>query len=245
MVLGWIILATLFISAISLVGVFALFLKKGLMERLSFALIGLAAGALIGSAFLHLLPEALQEGVDVQVFIYALLGFIAFFLLERYLHWRHCHDGVCDVHAFTYLNLVGDGVHNFIDGLMIAASFLTNIKLGLITTFAIALHEIPQEMGDYGILIYGGFGRRKALLCNFLCGLTALLGAILGYFLSGISVGFAKLFLPLIAGGFIYIAGSDLIPELHKHADTQRGRFSLAAFFLGTALMCLFRIMWD
>lgn len=176
---------------------------------------------------------------STTMFYYVIWGIVLFFLMERYLHWRHCHDGICDVHAFTYLNLVGDGVHNFVDGVIIAASFIVSIKLGVITTIAIILHEIPQELGDFGVLIYGGFTKRKALFCNFLTALTAIVGAVTGYFLSDFAKGFLNFIIPFTAGGFIYIGASDLIPEIHKETNLMRSSLAFVAFLLGIAFMAI------
>lgn len=159
--------------------------------------------------------------------------------MEKYLYWRHCHDEICEIHPFTYLNLIGDGFHNFLDGLVIAASFLVSIKLGLVTTAAVILHEIPQELGDFGVLVYGGFTKTKALLFNLLSALTAVVGAVAGFFISSTTANFSNFILPLTAGGFIYIASSDLIPELHKERDTKKSISAFLFFILGILLMWL------
>jgi zinc and cadmium transporter len=241
MIFIWILGAVLVVSGVSLVGVVTLAINKKLLDKLLILFVGFAAGALIGGAFLHLLPEALETSESNEVFIYTLIGFSFFFLMERYFFWRHCHKGICDIHTFTYLNLLGDGVHNFIDGLIIAASFLTDIKLGIITTIAIIFHEIPQEIGDFGVLVYGGFGRKKALLCNLLCALTAVLGAVGGYFLAEAVETVSVFLIPFTAGGFIYIASSDLIPELHRQKETRRANLSFGMFVVGLILMYLLK----
>jgi len=170
----------------------------------------------MGSAFLHLIPEAAE--LSEYVFIYILIGFFAFFIIEKLFHWRHCHNLKCKehVHSFAYMNLVGDGIHNFIDGLIVAAGFLASPLIGLTTSAAIVLHEIPQELGDFGVLVYAGFSKKKALLSNFLIALTALIGGVLGYLVLGIFENIMPLLLAVAAGGFIYIAASDLIPEIRK-----------------------------
>jgi zinc and cadmium transporter len=239
MILIWILVSTLIVSAISLIGVVTFAIKGELLDRLLFLLIGFAAGALIGGAFLHLIPEALESGNAQDVFFYTILGFTLFFLLEKYLYWRHCHDEICEIHPFTYLNLIGDGFHNFLDGLVMAASFLVSIKLGIVTTLAVILHEIPQELGDFGVLVYGGFTRGKALFFNLLSALTAVLGAIAGYFISSYVTNFTGFILPLTAGGFIYIASSDLVPELHKEKKTLKSISAFLAFILGLVFMWL------
>ncbi len=237
MVLLWILASTFLVSLISLVGIFTLAIRENLLHKILFGLIGFSAGALVGSAFLHLLPEALEKLNSSSVFYSLILGIIIFFLMERYMHWRHCHDKDCHIHAFTYLNLFGEAFHNFIDGIAIAASFVISIKLGMITTLAIILHEIPKELGNFGVLIFGGFSRKKALFYNFVCALMAIVGALAGYFISDLMVNFAQFIMPLTAGGFIYIAMSDLIPEVHKEKDQQRATLAFAAFLLGIILM--------
>jgi zinc and cadmium transporter len=240
MVLFWILASTILVSLISLVGIFTLSMKGNLLHKILFCLIGFSAGALIGGAFLHILPECLENSNSNAVFSYLILGIITFFLMERYLHWRHCHEeGECKIHAFTYLNLVGDGFHNFIDGMVIAASFMVSIKLGMITTLAIVFHEIPQELGDFAVLVYGGFTKKKALLFNFASALMAVLGAVIGYFLTDLVKNFANFILPFTAGGFVYIATSDLIPELHKENDLKRSTSAFLAFLLGIIFMAL------
>lgn len=239
MVLIWILASTFLVSLISLIGIFTLLIKKNMLAGILFYLIGFSAGALIGGAFLHILPQVLEELNHTVVFSYVILGIILFFLMERYFYWRHCHDGICDVHSFTYLNLIGDGFHNFLDGMIIAVSFTVSIKIGLVTTLAVIFHEIPQELGDFGVLVYGGFSKSKALLFNFISALTAMLGAMAGYFISDTAVHFSNFILPLTAGGFIYIATSDLIPEIHKESNLRRSTFAFVAFLLGIAFMAL------
>lgn len=237
MTLIWIIASTLAISLLSLVGVLTLAIKKSLLQRILLLLVGFSAGALTGGAFLHLLPESLEQLKPGETLLYALIGFTFFFLMERLFYWRHCHEGKCDVHAFTYLNLFGDGLHNFIDGLVIAASFIVSIPLGIATSIAVASHEIPQEISDFGVLIYGGFSRSKALFFNLLSALTAVLGGVIGFYLSSFVAGFAPALLPITAGGFIYIAASDLIPELHKEKDNNKANLAFLLFLLGIVFM--------
>lgn len=236
MVLLWILGATIIVSIISLIGIVTLSLKKEILNRILILLVGFAAGGLIGGAFLHLLPEAMEHNTEYP-FLYTLIGFTAFFIIERYFYWRHCHDGVCDIHSFAYLNLLGDGLHNFTDGIIIAVGFSVGIRFGIITTLAIIFHEIPQEIGDFGILVYGGFSRLRALFYNFLCALTAVLGGLTGYFLSEKVVNFSHSLIPFTAGGFIYIAASDLIPELHRQKDSRKANLSLITFLLGLLFM--------
>jgi len=244
MVLVWILISTTIVSLISLVGIFALGLREQLLHKILFGLIGFSAGALIGGAFLHLLPEALAGTESFIVFSYLILGIVLFFMLERYLHWRHCHqEGACDIHPVTYLSLIGDGFHNFLDGMIIAVAFITSFKLGIVTTLAVIFHEIPQELGDFAVLVYGGFSKKKALFYNFLSALTAIFGAIAAYFIADIASGFSKVILPMTAGGFIYIAASDLIPEIHKEKDLKRSTLAFIAFLFGIGFMALARVI--
>jgi zinc and cadmium transporter len=233
----WAISASIIVSLISFVGIITLLLKEKLLSKILLSLISFSAGALIGAAFLHLIPEAVEKGGHSKAYLFVIVGFILFFILEKYLHWRHCHKEKCDIHMFTYLNLFGDGVHNFIDGIIIGSSFVVNINFGITTSFAIIMHEIPQEIGDFGVLVYGGFGKSKALFYNFLSALTAVLGTVIGYALANTSDVFLKLLMPLAAGGFIYIACCDLIPELHKQQDIKKSTFSMVIFILGVAFM--------
>jgi zinc and cadmium transporter len=239
----WAVGASIAVSLVSLIGIFSLLLREGWLNKILFMLIGFSAGGLIGGAFLHLLPEALEQASSQIIFPYLILGFIAFFVLEKYFHWRHCHEGICSVHAFTYLNLIGDGIHNFTDGLVIGASFLVSINFGIITTLVIIMHEIPQEIGDFGVLVYGGFSKFKALYYNFVIALTCVLGTIVGYFISVYIKNFSPFLLPFTAGGFIYIAACDLVPELHKQSDLKKSVSSMAAFLCGILFILLIRIV--
>ena len=237
----WAISASITVSIISLIGIFSLLLSERLLKQILILLVGFGAGGLIGGAFLHLLPEAMEHTGDfTRPFVYVILGFIFFFILEKYLYWRHCHKDKCEVHTFAYLNLIGDGIHNFIDGLIIGASFMADLRVGLAATSAIILHEVPQELGDFGILVYGGFSRTKALFYNLLSASTAIIGTIAGYYFSGQIEGFSNVLLSFAAGGFIYIASCDLIPELHKQPNLKSAASSMLLFILGIAMMfCL------
>ncbi len=241
--LTFIIASTVIVSLISLIGVVTLTFKKSFLDKILFFLIAFAAGALMGGAFFHILPESVENIEPLNFSILLIFGFSTFFLLERVIYWRHCHEGVCDVHPFTYLNLFGDGIHNLIDGVLIAASYMLDINLGIVVTLAVIAHEIPQEIGDFGVLVYGGFERVKALGYNLLSALTAIIGALITYFLFQGSVflggqtSFVYSVLPFAAGGFIYIASSDLIPELHKEQNLKRSIASIAFFLIGIILL--------
>ncbi|MEF8879196.1 MAG: ZIP family metal transporter [Candidatus Thermoplasmatota archaeon] len=229
--------ATFAIALIAFVGVLALSVNEKLLNQILIVLVSLSAGALMGGAFLHLLPKSIEEGGSHDVFIFVLVGFILFFIIEKVLHWRHCHDGKCDVHTFHYMNLVGDSIHNFIDGLIMAASFSFSTALGITTTFAIAAHEIPQEIGDFGVLVYGGFEKKRALLLNFLVALTVVAGGVVGFFISHSVEKATGFLLPFAAGGFIYIAATDLVPEIKKELDPKKYMATLFVFILGILIM--------
>ncbi len=154
-----IIIATFIASAISLLGVLTLHIKDKLLDKILILLVSLSAGTLLGGAFLHLIPESIEYFSTNNVFLYILVGFILFFIIEKVLHWHHCHKGHCNTHTFAKMNLIGDTAHNFLDGLIIAASFVADTNLGIITTLAVILHEVPQELGDYGVLVYGGYSK--------------------------------------------------------------------------------------
>jgi len=233
----WILLATFVNGLVALVGVVTLRMKKRAFEALVFLLVAFSAGALLGGAFFHLLAESVDQLSLTAALVYLVFGFALFFILERVLKWHHCHEGHCDVHPFTYLIIVGDGLHNFIDGLVIAASFIVDIPFGILTTLMVISHEIPQELGDYAILVYGGLEKKKALAYNLLSQLTCVLGGIAGFFgLQAVGGAMAPL-LALAAGGFIYISASDLIPELHKEEDMKKAINAFAAFLSGVVFM--------
>lgn len=236
-----ILLATFIVSLISLIGIFFIGMKQDTSAKLIKYLVSFAVGGLLGGAFLHLLPESMEAG-NPSLCVYVLSGILIFFLIEKFLHWRHCHIGHCDAHTFTYLNLIGDGIHNFIDGMIIAASFVTDIRLGVVTTLAVAAHEIPQEIGDFGILVYGGFSKTKALLFNLLSALTAMVGAVIAYYLFNLIVWLKGFLVPFTAGGFLYIALVDLIPELHKEAGKDNIALQFITIIGGLLLMWLLKM---
>ncbi len=234
------LISVFIVSLISFVGIFTLSLNtKGLKNFLIY-LVSFSAGALFGDAFIHLLPEAVEEfGFTLNISVYLLLGILILFILEKFIHWRHCHLPTTKEHPhpFALMNLFGDGTHNFIDGLIIGASYLANIQVGIATTIAVVLHEIPQEIGDFGVLVHGGFSKSKALLLNFVTALTAVLGTIVALLVSSRVENLTTILIPFAAGGFIYIAGSDLIPELHKEVRVEKSLWQLIAFILGILIM--------
>jgi zinc and cadmium transporter len=243
-ILFYIILVTFVIALIAFVGVFTLAMKEHLLNQILLILVSLSAGALMGGAFLHLLPEAIEKTQPINPFLSVLIGFLLFFVIEKVLHWRHCHKGKCDVHTFHYMNLIGDSVHNFIDGLIIAASFIVSIPLGLTTTIAIAAHEIPQEIGDFGVLIFGGFKKKKAIVLNFAIALTIVAGGIVGYFISTVTEKAVAFLLPFAAGGFIYIAATDLIPEIKKEVHIPKSMATIFVFICGIIIMWLIKTVF-
>jgi len=225
------------VSLISFVGVIFIGLKESLLRRVVMVLVGFASGTLLGGAFFDLLPEAVNMiNPPITIFYFVTLGIIVFFCIEKFLYWRHCHEEECQVHTFAYISLVGDGVHNFIDGMIIAATFVLGFELGFITTLAVISHEIPQEIGDFGVLIYGGLSKRKALTYNFISALTAILGAIVTYYVVYLRDNYTLL-VPFAAGGFIYIAATDLMPELHKKSHAGESIIQLLSILFGLGLM--------
>ncbi|MFZ2025303.1 MAG: ZIP family metal transporter [Microgenomates group bacterium] len=237
-----IIIANIIISLGGLAGVVTFSLKEKVLNKILMSLVALSAGALMGGAFIHLLPESVDMMDPMMAFGIVLFSFVCFFFIEKLLHWRHCHKGHCDVHTFGYMNLIGDGVHNFIDGLIIAATFMTSIPLGIATTLTVAMHEIPQEIGDFGVLLYSGFEKKKALISNFFVACIAILGGVTGYFLSLYAEHFIAYLLPFAAGGFIYIAASDLMPEIRKEQSLKRTIASFGMFLVGIAIMILVKM---
>ena len=236
------------VSLISLIGVFSLSMRIEQLKKIILFLVSFSAGALFGDAFIHLLPEVVREyGFGIHISLYVLGGIVTFLVIEKFIHWHHCHMELihhhhkghkeCHPHPFAYMNLLGDAVHNFIDGLIIGASYMVSIPIGIATTPAVILHEIPQKVGDFGVLIHGGFSAGRALLLNFLVALTAVGGTALALALDARVPNLNAFLIPFAAGGFIYIAGSDLIPELHKEVDLKKSLIQLVTFILGIAVM--------
>lgn len=232
------------VSAVSLIGVTLLALEEDLLQRAVLYLVSFSAGALFGDAFIHLIPHTAEHhGFGTVEGMYLLSGIVVSFTVEKYIHWHHHHKaGVSDecadcVEPFSYMILFGDSVHNVIDGIIIAASYLASVPLGIATTIAVALHEIPQEIGDFAVLIHGGFSKWTAIAYNFLTALTAFIGATAVLYVTGGGEGFNHVLLPFAAGGFIYIAGSDLLPEIKDEADQLKSALQMGAFLIGILLM--------
>ncbi len=235
-----ILAATILNGLVALSGAFSLFFSKKSLDHALPAIVAFSAGALLAGALLHLLPEALESLDSNAVFLYTVVGFVLFFFVEKILHWHHCKNidpcGFQPKKTLGTMILFGDGIHNFIDGLVIAASFLVSVAFGVFTTLIIISHEIPQEIGNFGVLVYSGYSRTKALFYNFISQLTCVIGGAIGYFFVSASE-FGNYLLPFAAGGFIYIAASDLIPEMHKEIDIKKSIANIAFFVMGIALV--------
>ncbi|OGY23335.1 MAG: hypothetical protein A2172_02845 [Candidatus Woykebacteria bacterium RBG_13_40_15] len=247
MILTYIIVFTLLGSVLSLIGGVLLLLKKQISEAFACNLISFAAGALIGVAFLDLFPEAVEEAGEADVFLPALIGFVAFFFAERVIRIFHHHRHGRDTNAkpSTFLIIFGDGVHNFVDGVVITTAFLASVPVGIAAALAVAAHEIPQEIADMGVLLANGLSKMKALLFNFLSALTALAGALIAFFFADFIEGYLYIFLALAAGHFIYISASDLIPELHENHTKERKIPLALIFVLGIASIWVFTKIFE
>jgi zinc and cadmium transporter len=228
----------------ALVGGLTLLLSERRLKMVLLPLVAFSAGSLIGGAFLHMIPAGLQKFSDnsFELFLWLLAGFTVFFLLEQLLHWHHCRraDAECR-QPLSYLILLGDGLHNFIGGLAIAGIFLVDIRLGIMAWIAALAHEIPQEMGDFAVLLHSGWKSSQALLFNFISASTYLLGGLVTYY---VSPSFnLYILIPFAAGNFIYIGASDLVPQVNKHSDLRKNMIHLAAFILGLLVMVLIELI--
>ncbi len=246
----YVILSVIIVSLISLLGVFSFFFHQQKMKEVLLLLVSLSAGTLFGGAFLHLLPEAVKRsGFSIRISLLVLAGVLVFFVLEKFIHWHHCHSHGDDTqkhvlmhkshhpHHIAPLNLLGDALHNFVDGLVIAGSYLVSVPAGIATTIAVIVHEVPQELADFGVLLYSGLSKWKALLFNFLSAAVAIVGAIVGLAFGSQSEAFIAFILPFAAGGFVYIAGSNLIPELHKECGLEDSFWHFVVMVFGIAIM--------
>ena len=257
------------IGMVSLIGVFMISIKEKTMDNILFILVAFATGTILATALFDLIPESLHhleelnaEGASINegfLFISVIIGFVIFFIMERFIYWFHGHahekgdQFVCysdktesmnlsiaeggKIKNFALLNLIGDGLHNFLDGVIIMVGFLSGFSNGIIITLAVLFHELPQEIGDFGILIYGGFTKKKALIFNFLSAMVALLGGLLAFFLSNTLVTFNFFFLAFAGGGFLYIASTELMPELIKEKNLKRSIIQTIIFLLGLLLI--------
>jgi zinc and cadmium transporter len=248
------IIAVFVVSLLSLIGIFALSLREKTLHNALLILIAFSAGSILEVAYFDLLPEAVELVEGSIVFVYITFGFIMFFFLERFIYWYHGHGHEADItteaankasmRIFAFLNLLGDGIHNFIDGMVIAASFFVGFPVGLAATVAVIFHELPQEMGDYGILVYTGFKRSRALLLNFVVALTVVLGGISGAFFMEMIEALSGLLMALSVGGFIYLAASELIPEMQKEKSFKKSAVQFFMFILGIFLIWLLGLVF-
>jgi zinc and cadmium transporter len=235
--LAYILVSTAIISlSVWLISIIV-YTNKNALSKIVHFLLAFSAGSLLGGAFLHLLPEA-SEFLDPQsLFASLLISFTAFLLVEKIIHWRHGHSEDCHIHPMGYVNFVSSSIHNFIDGLVIAGAFVADIKIGIITAIAIALHEIPHKIGDYGVLIFSGHGHKKAILIDFLSSSLIVVGGVVGYLTLQSIQSILPYLMPVAAGGFIYIATSDLLPEVKKEIQRRKSAFLMITFVLGILLM--------
>ncbi|MFP5298973.1 MAG: ZIP family metal transporter [Actinomycetota bacterium] len=236
--------AVLGVSSLSGVGALTLFFKRHILQRVLLLLVSFAAGALLGDTFLHLIPEITETdiGFDLVASFSILGGMLAFFILEKVLHWHHAHMPHEDViHPIAASNLVGDALHNFLDGAIVAGAFIADPALGVATTIAVALHEIPQELGDFSILLHSGMEPKKALRLNVASSLVALAGAVVALTIAS-TADLERFLLPFSAGAFIYIASTDLIPELHKEPEPVKSLMQATALIAGVAVMAA--LLW-
>jgi len=240
------IFSVIVVSLLSFSGALLFLMKKERSSHFLLYLVSFSVGALLGDVFIHILPEIVEkENFSVSTGLYFLAGIVIFFAIEKFANWHHCHDleHIHHLKGLAYTNLIGDGLHNFIDGMIIAGAYLISFPLGLATTLAVIFHEIPQEIGDLGVLMYSGINRAKALFFNFLSACLALIGAVITLLVVENIDGLLVVLLAIAGGGFIYIAGSDLIPELHKECKFCRSIYQLLMIIAGMALMWLLKFV--
>jgi zinc and cadmium transporter len=244
----WILGSGILMSSISLLGAITFVIPEKAVKAMLLPLVSLAAGSLLGSALFYLLPEAVEVmGNELNLYLYVLVGFLTFFILEQFLHWHHFHGEQESEHhhhhPVTYLVLISHSIHNFVDGIVVGGSFLIDVRIGIFAWIGVALHEIPQKLGDFSILLHGGWKHKKALLYNFLSSLSFLVGSVLVFFLaSEIDVSFL---LPFAAGMFLYIAAVDLVPEIKNHHNMKKNAIHFVSFVVGLGIILFFRLMLD
>jgi len=235
------LISVIIVSLISLIGVFSLSLREDLLKKYVGIFISLAVGALLGDAFIHIIPEAFKDSSNATLTsVLIIAGILLFFILEKFLHWHHHgeeEDKTKHVHPMGKLILFSDGVHNLIDGIIIGASFLISIPIGIATTIAVILHEIPQEIGDFAVLLHSGYTKKRALWLNFLSACLAIVGVILSLMLGNAVENSIIWMLPVAAGGFIYVAVADLIPELQKNKEFKYSVLQIITVFIGILAM--------
>jgi len=257
------------IGSFSLIGLFMISIKEKTLDRILFILVAFATGTILASALFDLIPESIHHLVELNsvgagiaenlVFVFVIVGFVMFFVIERFIYWFHghahekedllvCYTGIGEggdntlslksgIKSFALLNLIGDGLHNFLDGIIIMVAFLSGTRNGVIITLAVVFHEFPQEIGDFGILLYGGFSKKKALFFNFISGMIALLGGLAAFILSDTIEIFNLFFLAFSGGGFLYIASTELMPEMIKEKDLKKSIIQALIFLCGLILI--------
>lgn len=245
MVWTYTLVSVAFVSLLSLVGVITLALREARLRRVLIFLVAFAVGALLGDVFIHLLPESFEKiGSNLITALLVIVGFLIFFVLEKFVRWRHLGSAqTSKIQPVVTMNIVGDAVHNLVDGMLIAASFMVSVPIGITTTIAIVLHEIPQEIGDFGILVNGGLSIKRALMFNLLAALMAFAGAVVTILIGEQVENYAVYLLPITAGGFIYIAGPDLIPELQQEVKVSNSIWQFCAILMGVVVMALLTIL--
>ena len=228
--------AVVLVSLVSLVGIASISFKKGFVKKYMFILVAFATGTLLGTVFFDLMPESIEIGGS---FGFILLGLILFFGIESFVHWHHHQTEECKhcLHPTAHLTIIGDSFHNFLDGVIIAASFLASVPTGIVVTFAIIIHEVPQEMGDFLVLIHSGLSRKKALAFNFLSATFSILGGLLAFFFLSKTQSLLPLVTSLAAGGLLYVAAADLIPELHKEKNYKKLSSQFLFLILGVLVI--------
>lgn len=234
------ILSVLAVSLVSLAGAFSLAMKDDLIKKYISIFISLAIGALLGDAFIHIIPEVFESGInEMLASLLIISGVLLFFIIEKFMHWHHHGEDSSDkeIHPVGKLIIFTDGFHNLIDGIIIGASFMVSLPLGIATTIAVILHEIPQEIGDFAVLIHAGYSKKKALLYNFLSALASILGVLIVFVFGSITENISTWFMPIAAGGFVYIAVADLIPELHKTKNIKHSIVQVLIILLGIGSM--------
>lgn len=237
------LLSTVAVTLLSAVGIAFFLFRHSHVKPLLIPLVSFSTGAILGDVFLHMFPEMVEAGGDfTSNMIIVLVGIVFSFCVEKIIHWRHCHVPPCDgddhhCHTVGTMTMLGETVHNFIDGVVIAASFLVSIPVGIASTIAIIFHEVPHEIGNFAVLLHSGFDRAKALRINLLSGSVGILGTLAVFLASQNVIGINMYLLPFAAGNLLYIAGSDLIPELHKQSKIDQSLLQLAAMILGMLLM--------
>jgi zinc and cadmium transporter len=246
-VLSYTIISVLIISSISMIGLITLSLSNRILDKLITYLVSFATGTLFGGALIHLLPQAYASNMNsLYVSLWTITGLSIFFIMEKFFRWRHCHHPTTKehLHPIVPMNIFGDTIHNFIDGVLIAISFTASIPLGIATSVAVLFHEIPQEISDFSILIKGGLSVKKALLVNVLGASVSLVGALIALQMGKNINGFTNALIPFTAGGFIYIAGSDLIPELHHDTEISKSLMQLIMLIFGVVIMTLLELIF-